>query len=91
MLYICSAKRNNVFCFALHLLLLLSGKAFQAANATSNGGDASRVGHKDKGSQTALITLLSVSPCHKFPHKTGLLKNAPTRDASPPLEVAFAA
>ena len=52
---------------------------------------ATRPAHKDKGSQTALITLLSVSPCHKFPHKTGLLKNAPTRDASPPLEVAFAA
>ena len=54
-------------------------------------GDASRVGHKDKDSQTALITFLPVSPCHNFPHKTGLLKNAPTRDASPPLEVAFAA
>ena len=35
----------------------------------------------NKGSQTALITCLSVSLC----------LNAPTRDASPPLEVAFGA
>ena len=60
-------------------------------NASSNGGDASRVGAFfsslvsrrekaiNKGSQTALITCLSVSLC----------LNAPTRDASPPLVVAF--
>ena len=62
-------------------------------NASSNGGDASRVGAFfsslvsrrekaiNKGSQKALITCLSVSLC----------LNAPTRDASPPLEVAFGA
>ena len=90
MLYIYAAQSETMF-FALRCICFncSTGKASQAANATSNGGDASRV-HKDKGSQTALITLPSVSPCHNFPHKTGLLKNAPTRDASP-LEVAFAA
>ena len=41
-------------------------------NATSNGGDASRVGHysigpcTNKGSQTAIITRLSVSLCVEF-------------------------
>ena len=41
-------------------------------NATSNGGDASRVGHysigsyTNKGSQTAIITRLSVSLCLEF-------------------------
>ena len=34
-------------------------------NATSNGGDASRVGKINKDSQIALITLLSVSLCLK--------------------------
>ena len=60
-------------------------------NASSNGGDASRVGAFfsslvsrrekaiNKGSQKALITCLSVSLC----------LNAPTRDAPPPLVVAF--
>ena len=60
-------------------------------NASSNGGDASRVGAFfsslvsrrekaiNKGSQKALITCLSASLC----------LNAPTRDASPPLVVAF--
>ena len=83
------AAQSETMFFALRCICFYcsTGKASQAANATSNGGDASRVGHKDKGSQTAL----SVSPCHNFPHKTGLLKNAPTRDASLPLEVAFAA
>ena len=87
------AAQSETMFFALRCICFYcsTDKASQAANATSNGGDASRVGHKDKGSQTALITLLPVSPCHNFPHKTGLLKNAPTRDASPPLEVAFAA
>ena len=86
------AAQSETMFFALRCICFYcsTGKASKAANATSNGGDASR-GHKGKGSQTALITLLSVSPCHNFPHKTGLLKNAPTRDASPPLEVAFAA
>ena len=88
------AAQSETMFFALRCICFYcsTGKASQTANATSNGGDASRgIGHKGKGSQTALITLLSVSPCHNFPHKTGLLKNAPTRDASPPLEVAFAA
>ena len=42
----------------------------------------------NKGSQIAVITLLSVSLCLKI-RGTRLLKNAPTRDASPPLELAF--
>ena len=86
------AAQSETMFFALRCICFYcrTGKASQAANATSNGGDASRR-HKDKDSQTALITFLPVSPCHNFPHKTGLLKNAPTRDASPPLEVAFAA
>ena len=37
----------------------------QAQNATTNGGDASRVGKINKDSQIALITLLSVSLCLK--------------------------
>ena len=43
----------------------------------------------NKGSQIAVITLLSVSLCLKIRRGTRLLKNAPTRDASPPLELAF--
>ena len=43
----------------------------------------------NKGSQIAVITLLSVSLCLKIRCGTRLLKNAPTRDASPPLELAF--
>ena len=44
----------------------------QAQNASTNGGDASRVGENamliiSKGSQTARITLMSVSLCHKNP------------------------
>ena len=42
----------------------------------------------NKGSQTALITRLSVSLCLNF-SGTRLLKNTPTRDASPPLVLAF--
>ena len=44
-----------------------------AQNASTNGGDASRVGEMQctytisKGSQTARITLMSVSLCHKNP------------------------
>ena len=34
-----------------------------ATNASSNGGDASRVGHESKSSQTALIMPLFVSLC----------------------------
>ena len=37
----------------------------QAQNATTNGGDASRVGKINKDSQIALITLLSVNLCLK--------------------------
>ena len=42
----------------------------------------------NKGSQTVLITRLSVSLCRHFRRGTRLLKK-PTRDASPPLELAF--
>ena len=42
----------------------------------------------NKGSQTAIITHLPVNLCLEL-SGTGLLKNIPTRDASPPLVLAF--
>ena len=54
----------------------------QAPNATSNGGDASRVGALRKGSQTEVQILLSVSLYLVYEHYLIF----PTRDASPPLE-----
>ncbi len=42
----------------------------------------------NKGSQTAIITRLSVNLCLEL-SGTRLLKNIPTRDASPPLVLAF--
>ena len=65
-----------------------------AKNASTNGGRVPRrekcnVHILNKGLQTALITLLPVCLCLKSRRETRLLKNSPTRDASPPLEVAF--
>ena len=48
------------------------------------GGDASRVGNKGKGSQTEVLLLLSVSLYLVYKHCI-----FPTRDASPPLKLAF--
>ena len=42
----------------------------------------------NKGSQTAIITHLPVNLCFEL-NGTRLLKNIPTRDASPPLVLAF--
>ena len=42
----------------------------------------------NKGSQTALIALLSVSLCFDY-RGTRLSEKCPTRDASPPLVLAF--
>ena len=57
----------------------------QAPNATTNGGEASRLGKRCSYYFVACIIL-------SFLYSdagTRLLKNSPTRDASPPLEVAF--
>ena len=57
----------------------------QATNASTNGGDASRLGKRNGYYLVACIILSFLY----FDAGTRLLKNSPTRDASPPLEVAF--
>ena len=57
----------------------------QATNASTNGGDASRVGKR-----CCYYFAACVFPSFLYSDAgTRLLKNSPTRDASPPLEVAF--
>ena len=57
----------------------------QATNARTNGGEASRLG---KRSGYYLVACVILSFLYSDAG-TRLLKNSPTRDASPPLVVAF--
>ena len=60
-------------------------------NANTNGGDASRVGAlRQRLTDRHVISAVCEPLFMAFSRReTRLLKNAPTRDASPPLELAF--